>query len=286
MAVRIVTDSASSVGDADLRRLSIQMVPLHVHVDGHVVPEPELRQPAFYMRLAEMSALPTTSQPSPDEFRTVFEDVLADGHDVLAVLISAGMSGTVQSAVMAAAALLADHPEARIDVLDSASNSLEQGFAVLSAAEAAASGALPDECRRAATETMRRTRFLFAPRSLEYLRRGGRISGASALLSVMLKIVPILTATNGHTGVAGVARTGRSARTRIAAFMRRDVEDHGLRRAAVQYVADEREATRFAVEVIEPIVGGPVPVVAIHPVVGLHVGPAIGVVYETEEPLR
>lgn len=286
MAVRIVTDSASCISEADNQRLSITTVPLHVIAQGQDVPEAQLREPAFYERLAAMSDLPRTSQPSPEEFNTVFRRLAGDGDEVLAVLISAGMSGTVQSAEIATAAMKVEESGARIEVLDSRSNSLEEGFAVLSAAKAAAAGATLDECVRAGRETMRRTRFLFTPVSLEYLRRGGRISGAASLLGVMLRIAPILTAEKGLTGVAGVARSGRAARAKIAALMRKDVETLGLRQAAVQYVGDRDEAVRFAAEIIAPIAGEDVPVVPIHPVVGLHVGPAIGVVYETDRPLR
>lgn len=284
MGVRIVTDSVSGVSATDLARLDITVVPLHVIVDGADLSEERLESPDFYEDLVGMRILPGTSQPSPEEFAEAFRACATTGDDVLALLISAGMSGTVESAL--AAARLLERDGVRIEVVDSRSNSLEEGFAVLAAAEAAAVGAPIEECVRRAQETMRRTRFLFTPHSLEYLRRGGRISAAAALLSVALKIAPILTAENGSTGVAGVARSGRAARQRIAALMRRDVERCGLRRAAVQYIADESEARRFAVEVVEPIAGGPVPVVPIHPVVGVHVGPAVGVVYETEEPLR
>lgn len=286
MAVRIVTDSASCVGDEDSRRLSISTVPLHVIVGGDALPEAQLREPASYARLVAMTDPPQTSQPSPEEFAEVFRAIVDAGDDVLAVLISAGMSGTVQSADLAASTVRAERPDARIKVLDSRSNSLEEGFAVLSAAEAALAGDSLDRCARAAEETMRRTRFLFTPHSLEHLRRGGRISGAAGLLGVMLKIAPILTADKGATGIAGVARSGRSAWARVSALMRRDVESRGLKRASVQYVGDKDEALRFAALAVTPIAGEGVPVVPIHPVVGLHVGPAVGVVYETERPLR
>lgn len=285
MAVRVVTDSAACMGDHDLERLGLSIVPLHVLAEGQIVPEPRLRDPAFYTGLAN-GELPTTSQPAPNEFVLAFRELLDQGHDVLAVLISAGMSGTVRAAELAAEAIELESPGARVGILDTRSNSLEEGFAVLAAADAASAGASLEECRLAAEETMRRTRFLFAPHSLEYLRRGGRISGASALAGVMLKIAPVLTAQQGVAAVAGVARGARGARDKIASLMRADVERFGLRRAAVQYIVDSEEAGRFASEVIAPIAGNDVPVVPIHPVVGVHVGPAVGVVYETEEPMR
>ncbi|MBN2839481.1 MAG: DegV family protein [Coriobacteriia bacterium] len=286
MAVRIVTDSASGIGEADVARLDLTVVHLHVIADDRDLSEQELLAPAFYDRLGAMDALPKTSQPSPEQFSVVFRRLLDEGHEVLAVLISAGMSGTVESAELARAAVLSERPDARIEVVDSRSNSMEEAFAVLAAAEAAAAGLPIEACRAAAEETIRRTRFLFTPHTLEYLRRGGRMSGASALVSVALKIAPILTAHNGATGVAGVARSGRAARAKVAALMRKDIERHGLKRVAVQYIVDEEEARRFAADVVEPIAGTPVPIAPIHPVVGLHVGPAVGVVYETAEPLR
>jgi DegV family protein with EDD domain len=286
MAVRIVTDSACSVSVDERQRLSISRVPLHVHAAGDEIPLAEQEAPSFFDQLADMESLPTTSQPTPGEFITIFRRILSEGHDVLAVLISGGLSGTVDSALSAIKTIRQETPAARIEVVDSRSNSLQEGYAVLSAAEAAHGGASLETCRQAALETIRRTRFLFTPHTLDYLRRGGRITGASALLSVMLKIAPILTAENGETGIASVARGARSARQKVVSLMRKDVARFGLRRAAVQYIADAEEALRFAKEAIEPIVGAAVPIVPIPAVVGLHVGPAVGVVYETVEPMR
>ncbi len=286
MAVRIVTDTVASITAADKERLAIATVAIHVYSGSEQLSEDELSSTTFYARLADMDSLPTTSQPSPAEFAEVFRALLAGGHEVLAVLISGGLSGTVASAEAAIADILAESPDARIGIVDSLSNSLEEGYAVLAAAEAAAGGASLEECRHAAEETMRRTRFLFTPHSLEYLRRGGRITGASALLSMMLRIVPILTAEKGVTGIAGVGRSGKSAWAKVVSIMKRDIEKSGLRQVAVQYISDAEEAQRFATEVVEPVVGRKVPIVPIHAVVGIHVGPAVGVVYETEEPLR
>ncbi|PKQ19864.1 MAG: hypothetical protein CVT66_08030 [Actinobacteria bacterium HGW-Actinobacteria-6] len=286
MAVRVVTDSASSISNADNERLSITTIPILVLVDGIAVPEAELRATDFHVRLAGLPVLPRTSQPAPEDFAEVFRRIVDGGDEALAILISAGMSGTVQSAELAATLVRSERPNARIEVVDSRSNSLEEGFAVLAAAEAAALGEPLGECVRAAKETIRRTRFLFALRSLEYLRRGGRISGAAGLLGIMLHIAPVLTADKGATGVATVARNVGSAWTKIGALMRKDVERYGIRQAAVQFFGDSEDAARFLTQFIAPIVGGEVSVVPIHPVVGLHVGPAVGVVYETERPMR
>jgi DegV family protein with EDD domain len=154
MAVRIVTDSASSLSEHELAEHALAAVDLHVLIEGQELSAQELGDPGFYERLAGLSEPPTTSQPSPEEFADVFRTAAEQGHDVLAVLISAGMSGTVHSAELAATAVSAEYPEARIEVLDSRSNSMEEGFAVLSAAEVASRGGSIEECRVAVQATM------------------------------------------------------------------------------------------------------------------------------------
>ena len=285
MPVSVVTDSASYL-PADIReRLNIREVSLYVRENGSSVRETELDTAEFYSRLATSEGLPTTSQPSPEDFAQAFEEAAADGSQVLAVLISSGMSSTVDTAKMAAGLARERVEGLSVTVVDTRANCMQEGFAVIAAAEAAAEGRPLEECERAARESMRRSRFLFTPRSLEYLRRGGRISRAGALLGSTLGITPILTAEDGTTGVAGRVRTQSRALDEIARLMRADVDRCGLKQAVVQGIVDLDRAAEFARSHIEPIVGGEVPVIPIGPVIGLHVGPAVAVTYETVEPL-
>jgi DegV family protein with EDD domain len=196
------------------------------------------------------------------------------------------MSGTSQSAELGADLARERYPGARISLVDSTSNSMQEGFAVSAAAECAATGGDLAACEAAALASVARSRFLFTPRSLDNLARGGRISSAAALMGGALRIVPILTASGGTTGVAGVVRTRTQAMRRMAAIMRRDIERCGVARAVVQVVADADDAARFAREWIEPVVGRAVQIVPVPASVGIHVGPAIGVAYETVDPLR
>ena len=286
MAVRIVSDSTNYIPSEDLTRLGISRVPLWVHDGDEMRPETEIDLAAFYRRLADTRTIPTSSQPSPEEFVRAFAEATADGSEALGVFISTKMSGTAQAAELAANMVREQHPGATIEVLDTESNCMQEGFAVLSAAEVAAQGGTIEECVHAARETMRRTRFLFTPHTLEYLSRGGRISGASALLGSLLQITPILTVDGGTTEVAGKVRTRTKALGEIASRMRSDIERCGLKRCVVHAIVDIDEAERFGREFIDPVAGQRVPVLPIGPVIGLHVGPAVGVVYETVEPLR
>ncbi len=286
MSVVVVTDSASSLPQEDLERLHIKVASLYVNEGSTSQRETEIALPAFYERLQDVSSLPTTSQPSPQDFSDVFTEAVEAGHDVCCVLLSSKMSSTYATAEIEVKLMREQYPDARIELVDSESNSMQEGFAVLAAAECAAEGGSLAECAAAARATIPRTRFLFAPYSLEYLSRGGRISGATALLGSALQIAPILTALDGTTGIAGKVRTYSKALLRMAKMMRTDVARCGLKRAAVQAISDIEGGRRFAHELIEPIVGSSVPVVPIAATIGLHVGPAIGVTYETIDPLR
>jgi len=286
VAVRIITDSTSCIPAGERERLGIAVVPVYIREGDSVLAESDIDLGEFFARLAEAGPMPTTSQPSPEDFARVFRAVVADGDDALAVLISSKMSGTLASAELAADMVRASMPAASITLVDSLSNSMQEGFAVLAAARVAARGGGVAECEAAASASIRRSRFLFAPRSLDYLARGGRISGAASLLGGLLRIAPVLTAIDGASGIAAIERTHKRALDRMAHLMRTDVERYGLGQAVVQFIGDAEDAARFAAEQIAPITGAAVPVVPIGAVVGLHVGPAIGVAYETIEPMR
>lgn len=286
MGVVTITDSANALPPEDLARLGIRVVSIHVNENGASTPETEVDLAALHQRLVDPTVLLTTSQPSPDEFACAFNEVAEAGDDAIAVLISAKLSSTFASAELGAALMRERFPSARITLVDSKSNSMQEGFAVLAAAECAASGGSLDECEAAALASVARSRFLFSPVSLEHLGRGGRILGAASLVGSILRISPILTASDGSTGVAAVVRSQHKALAKMAALMKADVARCGLKRAVVQVIAEVEVAARFARDLIEPIVGGPVPIVPVGAAVSIHVGPAVGLVYETIEPLR
>lgn len=286
MTVRVVTDSTNYLPAEDLQRLHISAVSLYVHDGDEMRRETDIDRDAFYRRLADTRTLPTSSQPSPDELARAFDAAVADGGEAIGLFMSGEMSGTVQAAHLAAELVRRDRPAARIMVMDTRSNCMQEGFAVLAAAEAAQAGGSLEECAQAAEATISRTRFLFSPHSLEYLRRGGRISGASALMGSVLQITPILTVADGRTAVAAKVRTRTKALAEIAARMRADVERCGLKRAVVHAIVDLEAGKAFGGRFIDPIAGYAVPLVPVGPVIGLHVGPTVGVAYETLEPLQ
>ena len=205
---------------------------------------------------------------------------------MVGVFISELMSGTYSTALLARDLVREKHPDSVIEEVDGRSNSLELGYAVLAAAEAAAEGKSVPEVVAAAEERTRHTRFLFTPMTLDYLRRGGRIGNAQALLATLLQIKPILTVVDGVTDTFAKVRTLQKAHDLIVETFAADIEAFGgLGEAYVHHINDRAAGERFAARVSE-VAGRPVEVRDIGPVVGTHVGPGtVAVVYYTNDRL-
>lgn len=286
MAVRVITDSTTYLPNEIKERLNIGVISLQIIDGGVSAAEVDIDFHAYYDRLRDTKILPTSAQPSPEEFKALMLERVEKGDDVVGVFISSEMSGTFETAEMLSEMIRDEHPGANLAMVDSRSNSMQEGFAVMSAAEAAAEGRSMSECVEAAKRTIARTRFLFAPQSLEYLRRGGRIGKASALLGSLLNIVPVLTVEDAVTTTYVKVRTHARAMEAMRDKMLADIEAAGgLRRICVHSIVNLDVAVDFAKRYIEPFVNLPVEIIELGPVIGTHVGSAVGVVYETLNPM-
>jgi DegV family protein with EDD domain len=286
MPVRIVTDSVASLPPSLAHELDIDVVSLWVNDGATQQRDLDIDLDAFYRRLADIDHIPTSSQPSPEDLVAAFRGPVDAGDDVVGVFISGDMSGTAEAARLAAQMVREQVPTARIEIVDSRSNSMQEGFAAIAAARAAKAGSPLEWCVEAATDTIRCTRYLFTPATLEYLRRGGRIGGASALLGQLLQICPILTVEDGATTTYARVRTHAKALSTIAEKFAADIAEFGYADAVVHYIAERDPAEQWAREFIDSIAGCEVPVIPVSPVIGVHVGPAVAVVYQTKEPMR
>ncbi|MCL4078668.1 DegV family protein [Coriobacteriia bacterium Es71-Z0120] len=285
MAVRVVTDTTSYLPQSDVERYGIRLVPLSVTLDGVTYVE-RVADEAFYDALLKSKGFPTTSQPSAATIAEAFRAAVEAGDEVVAVFLSSEMSGTYSTALLARDMVREERPDARIEVVDSRSNCMELGFAVLAAARAAEQGASAEEAAAAAREMTLHTRFIFVPDTLEYLRRGGRIGNASALIGTLLQIRPILTVVDGKTDVFAKVRTKRKAMTEIVAALSRDAEAKGLIDVVAHHIADEAEGRELAAMASEAV-GREVPVIPVGPTIGTHVGPgSVGLVYVTDKPME
>jgi DegV family protein with EDD domain len=248
-----------------------------------VTPDVEVELEAFYKRLARPGRLPTTSQPSVGAFCAAFEQAIQDGGAAVGVFIAAEMSGTFAAAVSAREAVLAEHPEARIELVDSRSSAMQQGFVVLAAARAARQpGATIESVLDATRAVIARSRFFFVLDTLDFIYRGGRIGGASALVGSLLQIKPILTVADGRVVVLHKVRTLRRAIAGMVDDFERDVNLRGLREALVQYTGGPERARELARAVGQRL-GQKLAIAPVGCVVGIHVGPGgIGLAYVTE----
>jgi DegV family protein with EDD domain len=272
--VAIVTDSTQNLPAEIIARDELHVVSLYVSIDGAQQREVDITDyAAFYEALRASDAAATTSQPSIGDFLAVFEPLLDDGRDIVAVLISAGISGTVESARQAAEEALRTRPGRRIEVVDSGSSAGGLGLIAMAAAAAARGGGDVDAVAQRAQDTKASMKIWFAVDTLEFLRRGGRIGAAQAWVGGALKIKPLLTLVETITPIERVRTSGR-AFERLVAYAASRKED-GCDAWAVQHIQAPEEAQRLVDRCREIFGSEPRFINQIGPVLGCHVGPGL-----------
>jgi DegV family protein with EDD domain len=279
----VVTDSTAGVAAPVAKKAGLRVVSLSVILGSRTSLEEDLDLDAFYRELAASGQSASTSQPSPAQFAEVFAGEAAAGNDIVGVLISSRLSGTYQAAQSAAAEVRMRHPDASIELVDSGSSAMELGMAALAAATSAVGGAAPAAVAAAARATMARSRVLFVPQTLEYLRRGGRIGPAAALAGTALQIYPVLTVENGEAALQGRVRGRRHAIERLFERFEADVASRGFAQAFVQH-AYAADSARQLAERVSSLSGQTTPVWPLGATIGVHVGPGtVALSYATVE---
>jgi len=273
----VVTDTTAYLPDELIAELGIGRISLYVSFEGQQRPEIEIpgsEYASFYERLRRSEEGATTSQPSVGDFTAVYEPLLAEGREIVSIHLSAGISGTCESAEQARQRLLNEGKGGeRIHVCDSRSAAGGQGLVVLAAAHAARAGAGGAETLAAAERCRDAFEMWFALDTLEYLRKGGRIGAAQAWLGSALQIKPILTLGEEIIPVERV-RTRRRAFERLVEYARRRQVD-GADAWVVQHIQDH-ETARHLVEECRDIFGSePAFVSEVGPVLGAHAGPGM-----------
>ena len=270
--VAIVSDTCHYLPREVVAENDIHQVSLYVHWDGREDRESSLGDlGAYYEHLRVAADLPTTSQPSIGDFLGTWEPLLEEGRDVVSIHLTAGVSGTWESARQARVEL--GDRASRVEVLDSATACGGQGLMLLAAAAAARGGGDLEAVAARAREARERLKIWFCIDSLEYLKRSGRVGGAQAWLGSALKIKPILTVESEITPVERVRTAGR-AFERMVDYLRA-LQDDGADGWIVQHIRAQEQAERLVARGRELFGTEPLFVSEIGPVIGAHLGPGL-----------
>jgi len=275
--VAIVTDSTAYIPPDLIEQYHISVAPL-VLIWGDETYEDgiDIQPDEFYTRLKDAKVMPSTSQATPKSFHKIYTDLLEQDYEILAILISSPLSGTVASAVQ----VQAEMPEAPIEIVDSYNTAMAMGFQVLLAARAAEEGANLAECREVAERACEHTGVIFAVDTLEFLHRGGRIGGASRYLGTALNIKPILEVREGRIEALEKMRTRKKSFTRLVELIGERIDGREPVRLATLHANSPQDAQELLT--LGENMFNPVETVfsEVSPVIGSHVGPGtVGLAY-------
>lgn len=275
--IRIVTDSTSDLSKERREALGVASLPLSVHFGEESFRDGvDITNGEFYQRLAQVDALPTTAQVNPEEFAALFQKYLDQGDEVVGIFISGAMSGTCQSASIARD--MVDGGE-RIFIVDSHTVTFALGLLVETAAALRDQGLSAREIAEKVEELSGRMRLLAVVDTLKYLKMGGRIRAATAVVGGLLGISPIITIENGLVESVGKARGRKAAFQWIERRMETEQPDLTLPVAFGHSNSPEAMAECQAY-FAHKVAGAAVLGMDIGSVVGTHVGPgATGIVY-------
>ena len=273
--IAIVTDSSAYMHPEFIEDHNIRVVPLKVHWGEETLRDGvDITASEFYERLGKSADIPTTSQPSRQEFVEVFEELAPHCEGIIVLLISSGISGTVDSALSAQSEFSA----VPVEIIDSFSTAAGLALVVIAVSKAVDEGKSFAEVRRIAVDAANQVQLFFMVDTLKYLHKGGRIGGASRFLGSALSIKPILYLDDhGKIDALERVRTKQKALSRLvelAANVAADRPAHvGILHADAYDLAVEfRKQIKAHIDCLQS------DIYEISPVIGTHVGPgSIGV---------
>ena len=269
--VAVVTDSTSYLPRSLVDRWAIREVSLYVGWDGDLRPEHSYDDlDAFYARLRESPLLPSTSQPSVGDFLACFEPLVGAGRDVISVHLASGLSGTYEAAAEAAQVVAGRGHPGRVEVVDGQTGAGGLGCLVVAAARVAEQGAELNAVVDAVRQARERLEIWFCLDTLEYLRRGGRIGAAQAMLGTALKVKPILTF-GTEIAPVGRVRTRRRALERMDAYLD-ELHDRGATDWVVQHAQSPDDAEHLVAQGSAIFGAEPLFCTQVGPVLGAHLG--------------
>jgi DegV family protein with EDD domain len=270
MTVRIVTDSVADLPLKVARELEITVIPLVLRFGAETYRDGvDLDANQFYKKLQTTKAFPATSVPPPEAYVEAYDRLAEEAGEILVLTVSARLSATNEVAVQAIGQM---KKRCRVEVVDSETATMAEGFIAIKAAQAAKEGAKLEEVMAVAHQNIPRSNFLAAFDTLEYLRRGGRIGKAAAFLGSVLKVNPLITLKDGLVEPAGRTRSRARAIDRLY--------DFAAQYANIEEMAVGDTACPEDAEALLERLGAIFPAERIYrskmtPVIGTHTGPGL-----------
>ncbi len=277
--IAIVTDSTAYLPPELVAQYGIHVIPVYAHFGEETFRDGvDLSTAAFYEKLKRADALPTTSQPSVGDFLELYRRLGREAKAIISIHISSRLSGTVDSAMTARQTLLeeaverGDHPP-EVHVVDSLLTSAALGLLVTAAARLATATSFAPVVVQATEDLLSRSTVIFCVDTLEYLHKGGRIGGASALLGTLIQVKPILHLTGGRIDVLEKVRTAQKAKRRLLGIMEERMGAGATVHAAVVHADAPDEAEKLKREVASHFNCAELFVCEFSPTIATHVGP-------------
>jgi DegV family protein with EDD domain len=277
--IRIITDSTSSLTLAEYQNYDLGMIPILIN-QGEIAKREllDISYEEFYrgQRAGEKF---TTTQAGPQAFIEAFTPVISAGDEIICIVMSGKISGTLNSAILAKESLNTD----KISIIDSRQTGYGQAYLAIQACSMVASGLNRAEIVKTLENIRLKCRTYFVVESLKYLYEGGRLSGAQALIGSIIQLKPIIWFDpEGALVAIEKIRTLKTAKARILSLIEEQAK-LGLEKLAIQYGDNYDEAVEFS-EITKAKFGIPAPPVQVSPVVAAHSGPdLLGVLVVTKE---
>jgi len=269
--VAVITDSTSYLPPGWAAELGVRVVPVQVIVAGQAFDETEDAQAQRVAEALQSWQPVTTSRPSPARFTEAFRDAEEAGaQGIVVATLSSAMSATYESALLAAR-----EAEIPVDVIDTRSIAMGAGFAVVSGARAAREGRDREVVARVVRARAAATHVYFYVDTLEYLRRGGRVSSARAAVGQALQVKPLLQVVDGHVEKVDQVRTASKALARLAELAVAAAGEQVDVDIAVQHLGAPERAAALAATIGERLPQATVIQGTVGGVVGAHVGPGM-----------
>ena len=271
MAVKFIIDAGCDLNQQQAEALGVKLIPMTIRFGAEEYRSGvDITNQEFYEKLTTSKENPTTSQPTPFEYEQAYEEVVSAGDEAVVLCVSSALSGTYQSATIAA-----DGYENRIYVIDTRAVSLGQKILLDYAIGLRDKGMSAKEIFTELEQKKQDIRVYGAVETLEYLIRGGRLSKAAGAVGSVLGIRPVLYLTDGGLGVAGKARGPKAAITMTHKLMAEEGIDYSLP-FAVGYTGSDASVLDTFLNAPDSVWNGmDVPIFNVGSTVGTHTGPGL-----------